>query len=272
MSKRLWKWGGIAAMLGGALWALTPLRQDVFGGGRFPESPIFRPFNFVVEVITILLIVGLVALHARHKRTYGRLGTAGVVVIFGGYALGFVGGIPAVLFPSDGLRDVIMIGQNLGFLSMLIAGVGAILLGIALWRARAVPRLGAQLLIIALPVGLPGVIALAAIGFEDSAGLALTVLYGGAWIALGYQLWSKGSVSAQEPSRVRREQVLRSTAACRSGPLSGPQLGLSCCVLLRICASRSLPVLEVAKRAGFSLAEARLLLERSEAGTPALSR
>jgi hypothetical protein len=203
VSERLWKWGGIAAMLGGALWALTPLRQNVFGGGRFPESPIFRPYNFVVEVITILLIVGLVALHARHKRTYGRLGTAGVVVIFSGYALGFTGGIPAVLFPSDGLRDVIMIGQNLGFLSVLIAGVGAILLGIALWQSRAVLRLGALLLIISLPVGFPGAIALEAIGFEDSAGLALMVLYGGAWIILGHQLRAEQNAPAQEPSRVR---------------------------------------------------------------------
>lgn len=137
MSERLWKWGEIAAMLGGALWALTPLRQNVFGGGRFRESPIFQPYDFVVEVITMLLIVGLVALHARHKRTYGRLGTAGVVVIFCGYALGIIGSIPAVLFPAYGLQDLIMIGQDLGFLAVLIAGVGAILLGVALWLARA---------------------------------------------------------------------------------------------------------------------------------------
>jgi hypothetical protein len=204
MSGRLWRWGGIAAMLGGALWTLTPLRQEIFGGGRFPESPIFRPYNFVVEVITMLLIVGLVTLHARHKRTYGRLGTAGVVVIFGGYALGLVGGIPAVLFPSDGLRDIIMLGQDLGFLAVLVTGSGAILLGIALWRARAVPRLGALLLIISLPVGLPGVIVLQAIGLVDSPGLALTVPYGGAWIILGYRLRAEDA-PAQQPSRVGDE-------------------------------------------------------------------
>lgn len=203
MSERLWKWGGIAAMLGGALWALTPLRQDVFRGGRFPESPIFRPYNFVILVIAALLIMGLVALHTRHKETYRRLGTAGVVVIFVGYALLFVGSLPAVSFPSGGLRDVIMIGQDLGFFGALIAGAGAILLGGALWRARAVPRSGALLLIISLPVGLPGVIALQGIGLVDSTGLALTVLYGGAWIILGHQLWAEVNTPAQHPSRVR---------------------------------------------------------------------
>ena len=203
MSEWLWKRGGIAAMVGGALWALTPLRQGVFGGGRFPGDSVFRPYNFVLVVIAVLLAVGLLALHTRYKERYGRLGTAGVVVIFVGYALLFIASISAVLLPSDSLRGLIMIGQDLGFLGALMAGVGAILLGVTLWRARAVPRLGALLLIIALPVGLPGVIALGAIGFEDSAGLALTVLYGGAWIVLGHQLWSEGSVSAREPSRVR---------------------------------------------------------------------
>jgi hypothetical protein len=202
MPEWLWKWSGVAAMLGGALWALTPLREAVFGGGRFPEHPVFRPYNFVILVIAVLLIVGLVSLHARHKRSYGRLGTAGVVVIFVGYALLFVGSLPAVLFASDGLRNVIMIGQDLGFLAMLVAGVGAVLLGVALWRARAVPRLAALLLIIALPVGLTGTIALEAIGFEDSAGLALTALYGVAWIMLGYRLWAEENAPVQHPSRV----------------------------------------------------------------------
>jgi hypothetical protein len=203
MSEWLWKQGGTAAMLGGALWALTPLREDVFGGGRFAEHAVFRPYNFVILVIAVLLSMGLVGLHARHKRSYGRLGTAGVVVIFAGYALIFVGSVPAVLFPSDGLRGVIMIGQDLGFFGALIAAVGVILLGIALWRARAVPRLGALLLIISLPVGLPGVIALVAMGFEDSAGLAFTVIYGGAWVILGHRLRSEASTPAQHPSPAR---------------------------------------------------------------------
>jgi len=96
-----------------------------------------------------------------------------------------------------------MVGQDLGFLGALIAGVGAIPLGIALWRARAASRPGALLLIIALPVGLPGTIALEAVGFEDSAGLALTVLYGGAWVMLGYRLWSEEGTPVQHYSRVR---------------------------------------------------------------------
>jgi hypothetical protein len=190
-------------MVGGALWALTPLRQYVFGGGRFPGDPVFRPYNFVILIVAVLLTTGLVALHTRYKETYRRLGSAGVVVISVGYALLFVGSLAAVLFTSDGLRETILIGQDLGFFGTLIAGVGAILLGIALWRAGSVPRPGALLLIISIPVGLPGVIALQGVGLVDSAGLALTVQYGGAWIVLGHQLWAEKNAPARHHSRVR---------------------------------------------------------------------
>jgi hypothetical protein len=122
-SSGLLRWGGLAAMLGGVLWALTPLRQDVFGGGRIPGDPVFRPYNFVILVIAVLLTMGLGGLHTRYKGRYGRLGTVGVVVIFVGYALLFFGSIPAVLLTPDGLRDLIMVGQDLGFLGALIAGV-----------------------------------------------------------------------------------------------------------------------------------------------------
>jgi hypothetical protein len=184
-------------MVGGVLWAITPLREPILGG-RFPGHPVFRPYNLVIVVIAILLIMGLLGLHARYKGSYGRLGTAGVVVILVGYALLFFGSIPAVLFSASGSRGLILAGQDLGFIGSLVSGVGAILLGIALWRARAAPRLGAMLLIIALPVGIIGVILVSAAGLADAAGLPLTVLYGGAWILLGNQLWS--ATAGQSPS------------------------------------------------------------------------
>ncbi len=196
MSSSDWiRWGGLASMVGGALWALTPLREPILGG-RFPGHLVFRPYNFVLLVIAVLLMVGLLALHARYKRAYGRLGTVGVVVIFVGYALLFIGSIPAVLLSADGVRSLIMAGQDLGFLGALVAGVGTILLGIALWRARAASRLGALLLIIALPVGFIGVILISAAGLVDIAGLALTVPYGVAWLLLGHHLQS----NAGEPT------------------------------------------------------------------------
>ncbi len=196
------RWGGFAGMAGGAIWALTPLREPLLGG-RFPEHPVFRPYNLVLLVITALLAAGLLALLVRYGGSYGRLGTAGVVVIFAGYAMLLLGSTPAVLLSAEGSRGLILAGQDLGFLGALVAGVGAVLLGIALWRTRSAPRVGALLLIVALPVGIVGVILVSAVGFVDIAGLPLTVLYGGAWIVLGSHLGSQGSASTEKSPRVR---------------------------------------------------------------------
>ena len=190
-----------AGMAGGALWALTPLRQPLLGG-RFPEHPVFRPYNLGLLVIVVLLAAGLLALRARHKGSYGRLGKAGVVAVFVGYAMMFLGSGPAVLLSAEGSRGLILAGQDLGFLGALVAGLGAVPLGIALWRTRSAPRAGALLLIVALPVGLAGVIFVSAMGFVNIAGLPLTVLYGGAWIVLGGHLRSQGSATAEKPPRV----------------------------------------------------------------------
>ncbi len=202
MSSGFIRRGGLAGMVGGALWALTPLREPLLGG-RFPEHPVFRPYNLFLLVVAVLLIAGLLALRGRYQGSYGRLGTAGVVVVFVGYALMFLGSAPAVLLSAEGSRGLILAGQDLGFLGALLAGVGAIPLGIALWRMRSGPRAGALLLIISLPIGMAGTLLVAALGFVDIAGLPLTVLYGGAWIVLGAHLGSQRDASVRQPSRVR---------------------------------------------------------------------
>jgi hypothetical protein len=196
------RWGGLAGMVGGALWALTPLREPLLGG-EFPGHPVFRPYNLFLLLVAVLLIAGLLALRARYRGSYGRLGTAGVVVVFVGYALLFLGSVPAVVLSAEGSRSLIMAGQDLGFLAALLAGVGAILLGIALLRGRSASRAGALLLIVALPVGFLGVIVVAALGLVDIAGLPLTVLYGGAWIVLGIHLGSPQSATTEQTPRVR---------------------------------------------------------------------
>lgn len=197
MSAYLGRWGGLAAILGGVLWAVTPLREAVLGGGGLPGDPVFRPYNLALLAIAVLLAVGLLALHGRHAGAYGRLGTAGFVVTFLGYALLFLGSVPAVLFAEDGPLSLVRGGQDVGFFGALISLIGALLLGVALWRVGAASRLGAFLLIAALPVGLVGVILLSGLGLEDTAGLPWTVLYGAAWVVLGNEMWAQREGLAQ---------------------------------------------------------------------------
>ncbi|MDP9458672.1 MAG: DUF973 family protein [Actinomycetota bacterium] len=204
MSTSFTRRGGLAAIVGGALWAITPLREPLLGGS-FPGY------------LAVLLAMGLLALHARYKGSYGRLGTAGVFVIFGGYALMFLGSIPAVVFTEEGPLTLIRTGQDLGFLGALVALVGAFLLGLALWRSRAASRLGALLLIVSLPVGLLGVILLSAIGFEDAAGLPWTVLYGGHG-SYSVACYGRRGASQQSSSpRVRCELNFREHSLSASG-------------------------------------------------------
>jgi hypothetical protein len=195
MSSRFIRWGGLAGMLGGLLWAVTPLRDVVFGGGGTSDHPVFRPYNAVLVVVAVLLIMGLVSLHARYKETYRRLGRAGVVLAFGGYALVLAGSIPAVLLDPDDSFGLIRAGQDLGFFGALLAAVGAVFLGIALWRTQAAPRLAALLLIVTLPVGFAGIFAISSIGLVSIAGLAMTGPYGAAWMILGNHLRSSAGES-----------------------------------------------------------------------------
>jgi O-antigen ligase len=125
------------------------------------------------------------------------------VVVFVGYALMFVGSLPAVVLSPDGSRELILAGQDLGFLGALVAGVGAIPLGIALWHTQSGSRAGALLLIISLPIGTVGTLLVSALGFADIAGLPLTVLYGGAWMSLGGHLGWQGSATVEQSPPVR---------------------------------------------------------------------
>ncbi len=194
-SKRIER-GGLASMIGGVLWALTPLREPMLGG-EFREHPVFRPYKFALLVIAVLLTVGLLAVHIQCKGRYGRLGIVGIVIVLVEYALLADGSLPAVML--SGFRDLIMVGQDLGCLSALVAGVGAILLGIALWRVQGVSRLAALLFMIALPLGLVGVMLISAAGWEDIAGLPLTVLYGPPG---SYSGSSSGRNPVQEPGNL----------------------------------------------------------------------
>ena len=205
LSSSLIRWGGPAMMLGGLLWAVTPLRDVVFGGGGTPDHPVFRLYNFILGVIAVLLAAGLAGLHIQYKETYRRLGTAGVVVIFTGYALLLAGSIPAILLAPDRSSGLIQTGQDLGFLGALVAAMGAIFLGIVLWRTRAALRVGALLLIITLPVGLPGTIMIQSIGLVSIAGLAMTAPYGVAWMILGNHLWSSTRESIAAPATWLKE-------------------------------------------------------------------
>ncbi len=164
-SLNLVRWGGLAAMLGGAVFltdtALTLTVAD-------PTEDLWLDIFFVVGIL--LVVVGLVGFHELQRGSYGRIGQAGfytVIVASLIQAVGLVG----FLLGSIALEWLILVG-GLGSL------VGFVLYGAATLRAGVLPRWCGVAIIVALPASIP-------------LGEYANLLFGLIWLSLGYTLWSQ---------------------------------------------------------------------------------
>ena len=138
--------------------------------------------NVVYIVAALLLVVGMVGLHALQKGNYGRIGRGGfwtVVVASFAQVLGLI----AFLLGSEALIWLVF---PVGFLAV---PVGLILYGAATLQARVLPRWCGLGLIVVSPV---------TVVLGDYGG----ILFGLMWLALGYVLWSWRGRAAEQPSRV----------------------------------------------------------------------
>ena len=173
------RWGGLAAMVGGALWVVVFVLFALRPSG--PElQPPYRSFEGlgIAGVLSLLLIVaGMVGFHARSKEAYGGLGTAGFVLALVGAALSIV---------SFGSWPLILIGSSALMLGSLLAGVAA-------FGANTLPRWGTVVLWV-------GSAAFFVFNTETSAAW-FAVPYGASWVAVGYLLWY--ATASEHPSRVR---------------------------------------------------------------------
>lgn len=182
------RYGGASAVVGGLLWAVTPLRQPIFGAGRSPEEGVtfFRVYNLVIVIVAVLLTIALVRLRRDPTRSAGRLLVTGWWTILVGHALILLGSLPAVLV-GDEPRSLVMGGQDLGFLAAMVAGLGGLGVGVSIVRhPEKRSDVAAWLLLLTLPLGFLVLTLLSAMGLhEDYLGLPLTILYGGAWVTFG---------------------------------------------------------------------------------------
>jgi hypothetical protein len=161
--------GGIAAILGGALWAFGLYLGSGLEGADIPLNPML-----LMVAGSIALLVALVGLSAFQARTHPRLAWAA-------FALPAVGTVASVV----GLVGTNMVGEPfwaVWFLGTLTFFVGSALFGIATYMTAALSR-GAAILLGVGSVVTP-VAALASFGF-----LAVGALTGFAlgWCALGVQ-------------------------------------------------------------------------------------
>ncbi len=193
------RWGGLAAILSGALTiALVALSEVI------PEG-----FFYLYILVLLLLVVALLGLHTQQSGRSGLLGRIGFVVAListGGLAALFVVvGVVETLFGFDPDEGPGALGLLL-FVLFLALIVGITLFGIATIRAGVLPRIAAVLFAFGLPVGFVLDLLTGAFFEEEATPWGFYIgppAFAVGLIWLGYALWSGRGASADQPSRVR---------------------------------------------------------------------
>jgi len=157
-----------------------------------PPQRVFNSFtDYLSEIILVVAfavtLVVIAGLHALQRGRYGRLGAAGSLITFVGYALIVVVAALTVLVGGETLFAVRLIAA----LAVLI---GLVLLGAMTLRARVLPWWCGVLLIVGFPLGdrLDEIVARGSEG----------IVFGIVWGLVGYALLSSSSALVQQPTRV----------------------------------------------------------------------
>jgi hypothetical protein len=173
-------------MLGGALWVIGAVIHASKPRGCVADECAFRPMretgalDGILLLLSLLLfavgVAGLVVL-ARRVGRFGKMGKTGVVI----------GSVGAALIVIASLIQAVFFGGDFPLMpffvlpGLLAVVVGFVLLGVAILRARVLPRWAAAVLIVG---------ALAMLGAnEQTAWVLMSIPLGIAWVAVGYLLW-----------------------------------------------------------------------------------
>ena len=200
-SSGLARLGGLVAVLGGTLWTLWYVGGSLVGGEGY------QAYNRLMPLVLVLLAVGMLAFHAVQEGRHGPVGTAGLVVALVGLAVMIAGNVAEFwafseeAYGPSTLRDNAWMLFGLGMVAFY---VGTVLFGIGTLRARALPRLGALLLLVWFPLGfvVSGLLQLVGVP-EGLASSGMTGLLGAGWVVLGYAVWSQRGAVGARPRRVR---------------------------------------------------------------------
>lgn len=202
------RWGALAAMVGGAMWALfpfgTPLASiEEAGTSAYAASVAY--FWLMAVVPLLLLMVGLAGIHAAQIGTYGRLGRVGFPMSILALGLMFAGnGVEVASLTFRGSESAV--GHFAFLIGFLISLVGSALVGLAVWRTRrdTSARSGSLLLMGALPLGiLIGIVFGSLVpGSDLGFWAAIAVPFGIAWTVLGRAFKSRSTEPAGQPARV----------------------------------------------------------------------
>lgn len=195
-SQFLIRWSGFAAILGGGLWMAGIILTASKPRGCIGDECAFRPMReggpldttlFLLAVLLLAAGVAELVIRARNAGRFGGMGRIGLVASAVGISLLIISSlVQAIFFGGDfPLMPYVVIPGGLA----LVAGF--LLLGLAILRARVLPRWAAGLLVVG---------SLAMLGVNDqNARVLLALPFGIAWAAVGYALRSSLGESAPDP-------------------------------------------------------------------------
>jgi hypothetical protein len=195
MRAKFTRLGGFVALLGGTMWVVS------FGVAQ----AISPGLAGVLVGPVVLLLVGVVALQARHAIGRGPLGMTGFAVTIVGLVMLAYGSVGRIVTSGEILGmaygPFVFTGLAPG---ALVLGAGAVMTAISVIAANVMPRLSpVPLLIGGTGVAVAGASALAQRLLEGAPAdifpfqlgpiAAMWAMFGIGWLWLGYLLWSEGN-------------------------------------------------------------------------------
>ena len=220
----LTRWAGLAAVAAGAIFIGVQINHPDLNATSIQTTNVYVR-DCLKVLMAALALAGITGMYLNQVRRHGVLGLIGYLVFSAGY-LGImaVTFVAAFVFPEVAtskarfVNDAIAVNTgrgtvvgDIGALQPVIQGIGfayligGLLFGIALYRARVLPRWAAALLAV-------GGVASAALTLMPDAFYRLIAFPNGiALVVLGYSLW-KVARTAAETQQEAVEVPQRSTA------------------------------------------------------------
>lgn len=217
-TQKLIRWTGLSLMLGGIAFAVHLITHPPGETAEYAFYPLWVPSHLIGGIASLLIMLGLVGLYARQSEMIGLPGLISFILTFVGFALsaGALIFISVIFIPFLAARgmDSFVDPEGPLFTSsamQLTVGVSALclLLGLLLFaittlRARVIPRWGAWLIILTVPLAIVGGALIFFIGtsLQGILQTLLGVLLGLGLAAWGWALWSEktGIVAQAQPA------------------------------------------------------------------------
>jgi hypothetical protein len=186
---------GLAAMLGGTLGiVLTPVLSHLWA----TYSDAYGYYGRAYFLVFLGCLAGLAGLYARRRESPGRTEVEawGFGLTLFGLIAGLVGDVLAYWGgdPGEDFTQVQVRGFGIEVTGLFLLLVGSVVLGVAALRSRALPRIGALMLVLAAP---SGVLLSASVHMPSGT----MFVYCCAWVALGCMLLAGKGVFDGRPGR-----------------------------------------------------------------------